>query len=595
MNQKVFRTQLVRIILVPLALLLVAFGVQEWNARQLTDAFGWVDHTDVAISQARLVLRTIVDQESGLRGYLQTHDTRFLQQYTRVEDILPQRFAALRDSVSDPEQVARVDRIRDSYDEWHAFAKEAMAAVERNDAVTSTIGFNLLEKDLMDTLRRQQEEFVRAEDKMRESRVRHSLRHTRLVDWSAGVLAALFGLALLLETRRNVRLVDREYASLVAKLNQRATELRESRERLEVTLRSIGDGVIATNAEGKITFLNAVAQELTQFSNESACGRTLGEVFHVIEEQSRERAESPVEQVIRRNLTVDAADRRILLRPDGTEIYVDDRGAPIRNDNGDLLGVVLVFRDITQQRRALDALRSNEKLVAAGRLSASIAHEIHNPLDIVMNLLFLMQRSEPREHSGLMELAQQELSRVAQITKSMLGLYRESPEPITVNIGEIVQGIDVLLESKMRAKRVRLNKCCSARGEVKGFPAELRQVVSNLVGNAIDAVGPEGTVEVAISDERMSDGRAGVLLCVRDNGSGISNDKMQQLFRPFFTTKGEKGTGLGLWISQGIVEKHGGYLEVESSVSPGSSGACFRVYLPRCEGEPVVAASVACV
>ena len=109
MNQKVFRTQLARIIVIPLVLLLIAFGVLEWNVRQLTDSFGWVDHTDVAISQARLVLRTIVDQESGLRGYLLTHDTRFLRQYARVEDILPTRFDHLRNSVSAPAQVAPVD------------------------------------------------------------------------------------------------------------------------------------------------------------------------------------------------------------------------------------------------------------------------------------------------------------------------------------------------------------------------------------------------------------------------------------------------------------------------------------------------------
>ena len=590
-NQRVFRKQLARIVALPFAVLLIAFAVLEGGVRQLTDAFRSVNRTDVVVSQARLVLRTIIDQESGLRGYLLTHDTRFLQQYQRVEGVLPKRFDELRTSVSDtPEQAARVDGIRATYDQWHEYAKQAMQALKRNDPVTSSVEFNLRGKELIDNLRRQQEEFVKAEDGLRKSRTDRSLDDTRLINGSAGVLAVMFALALLLETRRNLRMVDGEYTKVVANLNQHATELRESRERLEVTLRSIGDGVIVTDAAGRITFLNAVAENLTQSTNAGAQGHPLEEIFHTIHEATRVQAESPVRKVLRHDSVAGLSHQTILVRPDGSEIYIHDSGAPIRNDKGELLGIVVVFRDITQQRLTMDALRSNEKLAVAGRLSASIAHEIHNPLDVVMNLLYLLEQSASQEQAGLVELAQQELSRVGQITKSLLGLYRESKQPVPVKLAEIVDSVTVLLESRIREKSVHLVKHQSGEGTVMGFPAEIRQIVSNLVGNAIDAVGPGGTIDISVTDVRLRNGCSGARLCVSDDGGGISEQHMQQLFRPFFTTKGERGTGLGLWISQGLVEKHGGYIDVESSTA-GNSGTSFRMYLPNSGAEQTLAAS----
>jgi PAS domain S-box-containing protein len=375
---------------------------------------------------------------------------------------------------------------------------------------------------------------------------------------------------------------------VLANLNEQATELRESRERLEVTLRSIGDGVIVTDAAGRITFINAVAEDLTQSTNQNAQGRNLEEIFQAFYEESRARAESPARKVIRHASVVGLSHHKVLVRPDGSEIYIHDSGAPIRNDRGELLGIVVVFRDVTQQRLTMDALRSNEKLVVAGRLSAAIAHEIHNPLDVVMNLLYLIEQSASEEQTRLVKLAQQELSRVAQITKSMLGLYRESKEPVRVKLAEIVDSVAVLMEKRIREKSVHLVKPESHDGAVTGFPAEIRQIVSNLVSNAIDAVGTGGTVEISIADTWMKDGRPGARLCVRDNGNGISDQHMQQLFRPFFTTKGEHGTGLGLWISQGIIEKHGGYIEVESSTED-HSGTSFQIYLPNSGGEQAAA------
>ncbi len=581
-SQTVFRKQLARIIALPLIVLALAFAVLEFNVRQLRDAFASVDHADVVISRASLLLRSIIDQETGLRAYLLTDDPSFLEPYHGAEQNIPQQFAYLRDAVSDtPLQVGRLDRIQQAYDSWHAYSKEAIHASQVEDASISSLEFNLRGKVMMDSLRQRQEEFIEAEEGLRSERVHHSLFATGRTNYSLAALALLFGLVLLLESRRNVKAVDVEYAQLIAALNKRALELHESRARLEVTLRSIGDAVIVTDAKGNVTFLNTVAEQLTAFTHHAAHGRPLPEIFHIINEDTRAIVESPVEKVVRVGGVVGLANHTILVRPDGTELQIDDSGAPILSDHGELIGVVLVFRDITEQRRTMDALRAAEKLAVAGRLAATIAHEVHNPLDAVTNLFFLVQQSATPEQVPLIELAQQELARVVQVSKNLLGLYRESRTPIPLRLCQVVENVLHLLEPRIREKQIELHKRFASDGNVTGFPAEMGQVFSNLIVNAVEAVDTHGVVNVQIDDVLLRDNRLGVKLTVSDTGHGIGEEDLQKLFHPFFTTKGEKGTGLGLWVSHGIVEKHGGYIDVESATAPGRHGASFSVYLPR--------------
>jgi PAS domain S-box-containing protein len=581
-SQRVFRRQIRRLILIPLAIAVVIAGVLEIQVRRLASAQDWVDHTDVVMAHARQLLRSIIDQETGLRGYLLTHDEQFLQPNRAAAASMNTLFDQIRSSVADnPAQLQRLANIRQSYEEWRAYAEDAVARAHRHDAALGSVEFNLAGKKMMDGVRQRQQEFVEAEEDLKAIRAQRSTGANRALQWTLLGLGIVFALTLVYETRSNVRAVDAEYADVLTNLRRSAAELNESRERLQVTLSSIGDGVIVTDHEGKVTFLNPVAETLTQHTNQVAAGKPLAEVFRILHEETRITAESPFSKVMRLGTIVGLANHTVLLRPDGSEIAIDDSGAPIRNEEGKILGVVLVFRDVTEQKEIMNVLRTNEKLAAAGKLSASIAHEIHNPLETVRNLLFLMRKQMRGDIGELTTMAEQELSRVVQITKSMLSLYRESKQIMPVSLGEVVESVVVLLQRPIRDKQVSLSKRILTDSRISAFPVEMRQVLSNLLVNAVDAVKPGGEVEVTVEDVVLKDSREGVVVAVRDNGSGIAEADRAKLFHPFFTTKGENGTGLGLWITQNIVTKHGGYIEVISGAPNGADGTTFRVFFPK--------------
>ncbi len=279
---------------------------------------------------------------------------------------------------------------------------------------------------------------------------------------------------------------------------------------------------------------------------------------------------------------VGLSNHTVLISRQGREYVIDDSAAPILDANGEMTGVVLVFRDVTEQRRAESALISGEKLAVAGRLAASIAHEIHNPLDSVANLLFLLRDEEDSaKRLEYLQMAQLELGRTMQISRAMLSLYRESKAPILVDLKELIDGVLLLLERRIAQQQIQVKSEFLERCTVEGFPAELRQVVTNVLVNAIEAAGPAGKVRIRLEAAPPEEFRgAGALIEVADSGSGITDDDAERLFQPFFTTKGEQGTGLGLWVSTGIVQKHGGTIRLQNCSQEEYTGACARIYLP---------------
>ena len=590
-SQKVFRRQIRSLVIAPLIILLAIVALLAFQVHRLTAAQAWVDHTDVVLAQARLLLRVIIDQETGLRGYLLTDDQHFLQPYHQAEQSLPNLFqqlnASTADNSSQQQQVAIVHR---SYDQWHAYAEDAIARARRGDPEVNSVVFNLRGKQMMDSLRQEQQTFVDHEDQLKLLRAQNSQFAERAVSWTLLGLVCIFALILLIQTRRSIRSVDSEYAAILSNLQKRTAELTESRERLRVTLRSIGDGVIVTDAQGKVTFLNPVAEKLTRYSLDRANDKPLTQVFNIINEESRQTAESPFDKVMRLGTVVGLANHTALLREDGTEISIDDSGAPIRGEDGQIQGVVLVFRDVTEQKEMLKVLQMNEKLAAAGKLSASIAHEIHNPLETVGNLLFLIRKQSNPDMQKLVTMADQELSRVVQITKNILSLYRESRKVIPLKLSEVLESVSLILQRPIRDKQIAFSTRVLTQSPISAFPAEMRQVVSNLIVNAVDAVPPRGQIEVSIEEVPLKDSQPGVMLMVRDNGHGISQEHRAKLFQPFFTTKGENGTGLGLWITQGIISKIGGYIEVASDTGPENHGTTFKVFFPRLAAEAHAAA-----
>lgn len=255
---------------------------------------------------------------------------------------------------------------------------------------------------------------------------------------------------------------------------------------------------------------------------------------------------------------------------------------PIR-DTDEASGCVVTMFDIGERKRVEESLRHSERLAATGRLAASIAHEINNPLEGITNLLYLIEtvpglNANARQYA---ETAQKELARVAHITKQTLTFYRESSQPQPMNVKEMIEDLATLYASKLQHKRIVLRQQLE-EVEVRGYRNEIMQVISNLLLNAVDAVPPQSEIWIRCyaSHEWSNSRKPGVRIVIADRGPGIPEKAREQLFEPFFTTKGERGTGLGLWVSRGIVNRHNGFIHLRSSTDPRHSGSVFSIFLP---------------
>jgi PAS domain S-box-containing protein len=248
-------------------------------------------------------------------------------------------------------------------------------------------------------------------------------------------------------------------------------------------------------------------------------------------------------------------------------------GTPVR-----LLGVAM---DITSRKLSEETLRTTEKLAATGRLAASIAHEINNPLAAVTNLLYLL-RLQPLDKTAreYVKNAEAELARVVHITRQTLAFYRESAVPAETDLPKLIDEVLSIYSTQMETADIKVAKEYRFDGQLLAFSSELRQVFSNLIVNAIEASSRQGRLRIRVREAADDAGVRGVRLTVADNGAGILPRHRSHIFEPFFTTKGEKGTGLGLWVTQGIVHKHGGTIRVRSSVHREAHGTCISLFLP---------------
>ena len=587
MNLSQFNNILSQVFLLPVVALLVVAAALYVQIRNANVTVNLIQDSDARISQATLVSKLVVDEESGLRGYETTGDPQFLQPFSEAESHVQEEIQNLDDMAgADADQKHDITDLRDEHQTWRdAFALPVIAQV-REGGKTNDVGLNLHGKELMDEVRHDLRDIIEKAEENRARRIAlwHQQVHTMLL--ALLFLALGMGLLIGLFTRNRLHAVSAAYRTSLEILGRRAEELFQSEQQLRTTLDSIGDGVITCNANGRVQMMNPVARELTGWSQAEARGEPLEKIFNIINETTRQPVETPVAKVQRLNRIVGMANHTVLIRKDRTELKIADSGAPIRDKKGETTGIVVVFRDITMERKTQDALIANEKLAVAGRLAATIAHEIHNPLDSVSNLLYLMRNgASPEESNQFMDMAEQELTRVTQISRAMLGLYRESKAPVVVDLREMLHEILLLLERRLTDLGVAVSTDIPKPVSVAAFPAELRQVFTNLITNAAEAAGTGGKIRVSITPQSAGvDGTgqiipAGATVTIADNGAGVHEDIQPYLFQPFFTTKGEQGTGLGLWVSRGIINKHGGTICLESDTSDAAHGTVVSVFL----------------
>jgi PAS domain S-box-containing protein len=348
--------------------------------------------------------------------------------------------------------------------------------------------------------------------------------------------------------------------------------LRERAELLDLA----SEAIMVRDSHGVIRFWNAGAEALYGWSRQDAVGKNVHELLQTRYPAPLADIEASIERSGRWDGNISQFAR------DGREVVVASRQALMQR-NGAEPAILEINRDITAQLSAEEALRKTERLAAMGRVAGIIAHEINNPLEAITNAFYLL-----RDHSSLdsdarslASMAEEELQRVVHITRQTLSFYRESQQAVLVSMAKILDDVLELQSRSLRLNGIILEKDYLTEGAMLGFPAELKQVFLNLVGNAVQAMPGGGRLRVRISACREhGHRRPGLRVCVSDTGSGIKREDARRLFEPFFTTKSIKGTGLGLWISKGIIQKYEGRIRFRSLRLNGRNTTCFSVYLP---------------
>ena len=243
-----------------------------------------------------------------------------------------------------------------------------------------------------------------------------------------------------------------------------------------------------------------------------------------------------------------------------------------------------MLAEIAERKQAEEALLRSEMLASAGRMAASIAHEINNPLEAMMNTLYLVRTTSdlPTQALEFLDIADGELMRIAHITRQTLGFYREFSAPTSNSASALISSVVILLQAKIRTKRANVEQQCAETLQVVGIAGELRQVLANLLANSLDAVGQDGGIVLRASDSiDPIDGTRRVRITVADCGNGVALATKKGIFDPFFTTKGTVGTGLGLWVCKQLVEKNHGTIRVRSTTEGPRRGTTFSILLPR--------------
>jgi PAS domain S-box-containing protein len=535
---------------------------------------GWVEHTQRVQLELSTVESFLKDAETGQRGYLYTGEARYLEPYNAAAQQIDSHITTLAELVADDsKQLSRVLLLRNlSKIKLEELATTIALFGEGRKDEARGIVLSDMGKRTMDNVRSTVAEMNREESSLESARLAAVSRSTRSLMRTLYLATSLAIAGLVLLALYIMREMDQR--------EKHAAEIRQREEWFRVTLASIGDAVIATDEHGTVIFINPIAEELTGLKLRQAQGQPIHKVFPIFNEQTRNPVDNPIAKVLELGRIIGLANHTILQHAEGHMIPIEDSAAPIFDDARKLRGVVMVFRDVTAEKQAQDVLRKAEKLAAAGRLAATVAHEINNPLEAVCNLIYIVKNTNslPEEIVGYLNMAEQELDRVSHITRQTLGFYRDSSESGPVPLRGVVESVLRLYENKLKTKSIAVEMDLSECPPVHALEGEIKQLIANLVSNAADAVGPGGKIRISMAPAEQS---TGVEMRIEDDGPGVAEKNRVHIFEPFFTTKEDVGTGLGLWVSKEIAERHGGKIQLGSSIDGSKlGGAVFTVFLP---------------
>jgi PAS domain S-box-containing protein len=356
---------------------------------------------------------------------------------------------------------------------------------------------------------------------------------------------------------------------------------------LAAIVESSADGIVSKDLNGIVTSWNSAAERILGFTAEEIIGQSITRIIP----PDLQADEEMILGKIRRGERIEHF-QTVRQTKEGERRDVSLTISPIKDKDGHIIGAAKIIRDITQQKKLEQALHTTEQLASVGRLAATVAHEINNPLESVTNLIYLAKTSPELADDvrHYLNCADQELSRVAHIARQTLGFYRDNSRPVWLKLSEVVQDVLVIYRRKLEYKGVTMQERITPDLKLYALEGELKQVLSNLIANAIDASHAGGKVWVcarAVSNSKT--GERGIRIVVADNGSGIPVEYRDKLFLPFFTKK-EVGTGLGLWITKELIEKAGGSLRVRSRVGS-VSGTVMALFLPLKSESSVVQAA----
>jgi PAS domain S-box-containing protein len=573
-----------------LATLIVAGVISFLNTKQVHDHDRWVAHTQEVRAELEGLMSTVKDAETGQRGFIITYEEQFLEPFKQANQELGPRELHLRELVADNQmQLKRLEKIE-------ATVKERLDVLSQNIERRRNEGFDearqgILEgagKSLMDQIRRQIDEMEADEQKLLDERTEvanQSYRVAVVVNALAVAIAAIVMATAWYLIRRELK--GRIEANRLANAQK---------ERLLITLRSIGDAVIVTDPVGRITLMNPVAEELTAWGLD-AIGKPLDVVFNIVNETTRATVESPVSKVLRKGTIVGLANHTVLIDRAGHERPIDDSGAPIRDEEGKIIGVVLVFRDVTERRAA----ESHQERLASelqeadrrkDRFLATLAHELRNPLAPISNALELwpVLEKNPAEMEKLREMMERQVQQMirliddlldmSRITRGKIQLRKQPVEVATIvngaleAIGPFIQRCDHKLHIDLPPQPLF----------VDGDVARLLQVLANILHNAAKYSGRNGTIWIT---GKRDNGEA--VISVRDNGAGIPAEMLDHIFDMFIQVdqtldRAHGGLGIGLTLAKTLIELHGGTISARSEGS--GKGSEFTIRLPAVLATP---------